>query len=181
MPNGTTSPTLLRGGGRRTQYPSGSRTSASVRSETYKHADNHIGIHVAVPRHVLGQISSPEEIQEVRSRWTACFDRLTEQGKAKAGLSLTNEGKIVSGKKGRSVADGPCRSQGRFRFTILEKTARIEIRFDPHRTSTLQLALPSHFTRRGFEYQMQGSFGRIVALATRRRVLVGSGETGLRN
>ena len=32
-----------------------------------------------------------------------------------------------------------------------------------------------------FEYQMQGSFGRIVALATRRRVLVGSGETGLRN
>ena len=92
---------------------------------------------------------SLEEIQEVRSRWTAWFDRLTEQGKAKAGLSLTNEGKIVSGKKGRSVADGPCRSQGRFRFTILEKTARIEIRFDPHRTSTLQLALPSHFTRSG--------------------------------
>ena len=31
---------------------------------------------------------------------------------------------------------------------LLEKTARIEIRFDPHRTNTLQLALPSHFTRR---------------------------------
>src|ERR1700730_5604720 len=73
-------------------------------------------------------------------------------------------------------------SNGRaFRFPILEKKARIEIRFDPHRTNTLQLALPSHFTRRRFEYQMQGSFGRIVALATRRRVLVGSGETGLRN
>ena len=41
------------------------------------------------------------------SRWTAWFDRLTQQGKAKAGQSLTNEGKIVSGKKGRSVADGP--------------------------------------------------------------------------
>jgi hypothetical protein len=50
---------------------------------------------------------SPEEIQEVMSRWTAWFDRLTQQGKAKAGQPLTNEGKIVSGKKGRSVADGP--------------------------------------------------------------------------
>src|SRR5271165_907932 len=47
-----------------------------------------------------------------------------------------------------------------FRFPTLEKTTGIEIRFDPHRTNTLQLALPSHVTRRRFEYQMQGSFGR---------------------
>src|ERR1700738_3110969 len=59
--------------------------------------------------------------------------------------------------------------------------ARIEIRFDPHRTNTLQLALPSHVTRRRFEYQMQVALGGIVALATRRCVLVASGETGLRN
>lgn len=53
------------------------------------------------------QALSPEEIQEVMSRWTAWFDRLSQQGKAKAGQPLTNDGKIVSGKKGRSVADGP--------------------------------------------------------------------------
>ena len=41
------------------------------------------------------------------SRWTVWFDRLSELGKAKAGQPLTNETKIVSGKKGTSVADGP--------------------------------------------------------------------------
>jgi hypothetical protein len=50
---------------------------------------------------------SSEEIQAVMSRWTAWFDRLSQQGKAKAGQPLTNKGKIVSGKKGRTVADGP--------------------------------------------------------------------------
>src|SRR5260370_25377962 len=35
----------------------------------------------------------------------------------------------------------------------------IEIRFNPHRTTTLQLSLPSHVIRRRFEYQVQGSFG----------------------
>jgi hypothetical protein len=53
------------------------------------------------------RVLSPEEIQEVMSRWRTWFDRLTQQGKAKAGQPLTNQGKIVSGKKGRSVADGP--------------------------------------------------------------------------
>jgi hypothetical protein len=37
----------------------------------------------------------------------AWFDRLTAEGKAKAGKPLFQEGKIVSKKKGRSVADGP--------------------------------------------------------------------------
>jgi hypothetical protein len=50
---------------------------------------------------------SPEEIQNVMSEWTAWFDRLTQQGKAKAGQPLFPEGKIVSGKKGRTVGDGP--------------------------------------------------------------------------
>jgi hypothetical protein len=48
-----------------------------------------------------------EEVEQVMSRWIAWFDRLTQQGKAKAGQPLTNEGKIVAGKKGRTVADGP--------------------------------------------------------------------------
>jgi len=50
---------------------------------------------------------SPEEIQTVMNQWKGWFDRLTEQGKAKAGQPLMNEGKIVSGKNGRVVADGP--------------------------------------------------------------------------
>ena len=50
---------------------------------------------------------SAEEIQQVTSQWMAWFDRLTKQGKAKAGQPLEGTGKLVSGKKGRIVADGP--------------------------------------------------------------------------
>jgi len=50
---------------------------------------------------------SPEEMQKVASQWMAWFNRLTEQGKAIAGNPLESEGKIVSGKNGRVVADGP--------------------------------------------------------------------------
>jgi len=50
---------------------------------------------------------SPEEMQKIASQWMAWFNRLTEQGKALAGNPLECEGKIVSGKNGRVVADGP--------------------------------------------------------------------------
>ena len=50
---------------------------------------------------------SPEEMQQVASQWMAWFNRLTEQGKAIAGNPLEREGKIVSGRNGRVVADGP--------------------------------------------------------------------------
>ena len=50
---------------------------------------------------------SPEEIQQVITQMYAWFDRLTEQGILKAGQPLETEGKIVSQKKGSSVADGP--------------------------------------------------------------------------
>jgi len=50
---------------------------------------------------------SPEEMQKVVGQWKSWFDRLTEQGKAIAGNPLEREGKIVSGKNGRVVADGP--------------------------------------------------------------------------
>jgi hypothetical protein len=50
---------------------------------------------------------SPEEIQNVMSRWIAWFDRLTQEGKARAGQPLTDKGKIISGKKGQKVVDGP--------------------------------------------------------------------------
>jgi hypothetical protein len=50
---------------------------------------------------------SPEEIEEVMSRWISWFERLVQEGKARAGQPLRNTGKLVSGKKGGTVADGP--------------------------------------------------------------------------
>ncbi len=50
---------------------------------------------------------SPEEMQKVANQWMAWFQRLTAQGKATAGSPLENEGKVVSGKNGRVVSDGP--------------------------------------------------------------------------
>jgi hypothetical protein len=50
---------------------------------------------------------SPEELQNVMSQWTAWFDRLVEEGKIKSARPLRHEGKIVSWKKGQTVADGP--------------------------------------------------------------------------
>src|SRR5437763_15466134 len=46
-------------------------------------------------------------MQQIAGQWKSWFDRLTGQGKASAGNPLENEGKIVSGKNGRVVADGP--------------------------------------------------------------------------
>lgn len=50
---------------------------------------------------------SPEQLQKVVSDWAAWFERLTQQGKAIGGHPLRAEGKLVSGRKGRTVADGP--------------------------------------------------------------------------
>ena len=50
---------------------------------------------------------SPEQLQKVVSDWAAWFERLTQQGKATGGHPLRAEGKLVSGRKGRTVADGP--------------------------------------------------------------------------
>jgi hypothetical protein len=50
---------------------------------------------------------SDEQLQKVVSDWAAWFERLTKEGKAISGAPLGSEGKIVAGKKGRTVADGP--------------------------------------------------------------------------
>ena len=50
---------------------------------------------------------SPEEMQQVVSQWMSWFKQLMESGKAIAGNPLNNEGKVVSGKNGRVVSDGP--------------------------------------------------------------------------
>ncbi len=50
---------------------------------------------------------SPEDIQAVANKFIGWFERLTREGKAKAGQPLQHEGTIVSGRNGRIVADGP--------------------------------------------------------------------------
>ena len=50
---------------------------------------------------------SPEQIQKVTGEFMAWFQRLKQEGTARTGQPLEHEGKIVSGKKGRTVADGP--------------------------------------------------------------------------
>ena len=50
---------------------------------------------------------SPEDLQHVMGQVMAWFEGLKQQGKVKSGQPLEREGKIVSGKNGRTVADGP--------------------------------------------------------------------------
>jgi hypothetical protein len=47
-------------------------------------------------------------MEKVMNQWMAWFNRLTAEGTCKGGQPLEREGgKIVSGKKGKVVADGP--------------------------------------------------------------------------
>jgi hypothetical protein len=50
---------------------------------------------------------SADEMQTVSTQWMAWFKGLIDQGKAISGNPLEGTGKIVSGKNGRVVADGP--------------------------------------------------------------------------
>ena len=50
---------------------------------------------------------SPQETQQIIDQWMAWFKNLTDQGIAIGGNPLENEGKIVSGKNGQVIADGP--------------------------------------------------------------------------
>jgi hypothetical protein len=50
---------------------------------------------------------SPEQLQKVVSDWYSWFEGLMKEGKAIGGHPLQTQGKLVSGRKGRTVADGP--------------------------------------------------------------------------
>jgi hypothetical protein len=49
---------------------------------------------------------SPEEVQQVMTRWTSWLNRLTREGKVKSAQPLANQGKTIAWKKG-AVVDGP--------------------------------------------------------------------------
>jgi hypothetical protein len=50
---------------------------------------------------------SQAELEKVMGQFKAWFDGLAAQGKIKGGQALARSGAIVSGKNGRTVADGP--------------------------------------------------------------------------
>lgn len=50
---------------------------------------------------------SPEQMQQIGTEWMTWYQRLSDSGKVTAGNPLEPSGKIVSGKGGRVVADGP--------------------------------------------------------------------------
>ena len=50
---------------------------------------------------------SPEQLQKVVTDWYKWFDGLIKEGRALSGHPLMEEGKLVTGKKGKIVADGP--------------------------------------------------------------------------
>lgn len=50
---------------------------------------------------------SPEQLQDMFGKFGQWFDSLSQQGKLKGGQPLEPTGKIISGPKGRIVADGP--------------------------------------------------------------------------
>ncbi|HEU5071549.1 MAG TPA: YciI family protein [Verrucomicrobiae bacterium] len=50
---------------------------------------------------------SPGEMQQITDRWMAWFNGLKDEGKCIAGNPLEREGKIIAGKNGRLVSDGP--------------------------------------------------------------------------
>jgi hypothetical protein len=50
---------------------------------------------------------SPEELKQVVTQWYEWYQRLAAEGKCLGGLPLLDKGKLVSGRQGRTVADGP--------------------------------------------------------------------------
>jgi len=49
----------------------------------------------------------PEELKRVVTAWYEWYQRLAAEGKCLGGLPLLDQGKLISGRKGRAVADGP--------------------------------------------------------------------------
>jgi len=75
---------------------------------------------------------SPDELKKVVIDWYAWFQQLAAEGKCLGGLPLLNSGKLVSGKKGRAVADGPFAESketiaGYFHLRVANEAEAIEI------------------------------------------------------
>ena len=75
---------------------------------------------------------SPEQLQKVVADWYDWFEGLKRQGKCSGGHPLMSQGKLVSGKKGRTVADGPFAESkeaigGYFYLHVADENEAVEI------------------------------------------------------
>jgi hypothetical protein len=75
---------------------------------------------------------SPDELKKVVTDWYAWFQRLVDEGKCLGGLPLLNTGKLISGKKGRTIADGPFAESkesvgGYFHLQVADEAEAIQI------------------------------------------------------
>lgn len=59
------------------------------------------------PARASTDVLCPQELKNVVTDWYAWFQRLAAEGKCLGGLPLLDPGKLVSGKNGRTVGDGP--------------------------------------------------------------------------
>ena len=78
------------------------------------------------------QSLSSAELKKVVTDWYAWFQRLVEEGKCVGGLPLLNAGKVVSGKKGRTITDGPFAESkesigGYFHIRVANEAAAIQV------------------------------------------------------
>ena len=71
---------------------------------------------------------SSETVQTVMNQWYDWFEQLVEQGKATSGHPLAYEGKIVSGKKGHTVVDGPSSNPRRPSAAIFSFKSKVKRR-----------------------------------------------------
>jgi hypothetical protein len=74
----------------------------------------------------------PEELKKVVTDWYAWYQRLVDGGKCVGGMPLLNNGKLVSGKQGRTVADGPFAESketigGYFHLQVANEAEAVEI------------------------------------------------------
>ncbi len=75
---------------------------------------------------------SPEQLQQVLTDWYAWFEGLKREGKCLGGHPLEMHGKLVSGRKGVTVADGPFAESkeaigGYFYLQVADENEAVEI------------------------------------------------------
>lgn len=73
-----------------------------------------------------------EQQRKVVTDWYAWFQRLVQDGKCLGGLPLLSAGKLISGKQGRTISDGPFAESkeiigGYFHLHVASEAEAIEI------------------------------------------------------
>lgn len=75
---------------------------------------------------------SPEQQRKVVTDWYAWFQRLVQEEKCLGGLPLLSTGKLIAGKRGSSISDGPFAESkesigGYFHLRVTSEAEAVEI------------------------------------------------------